>query len=322
MHYMGRYIIKRVLLFIPILLGVSFIVLIFIDITPGDPVEIIAGWDAKPEEIAKVAADLRLDRSIFVRYFEFVVNAVQGDLGVTFYTKRPVAPDIIARFPYTALLASMSVVLSIIIGAPLGIYAATHQYSWKDNVSIFITLVLVSLPSFLVALILVRLIAVGLGWVAVSGILHWSSWILPTFSIAMGYAASIARQARSNMLQVIREDYIVTARAKGQSERVITYRHALKNACIPLVMTIGGLFGMALGGSLVTEMIFSMPGLGQYMIAALTNRDYPAIQGATLFLSIIFCAVMLLIDIAFAFIDPRIRSQYIRRKIKVVKEGA
>ncbi|MCL2125617.1 MAG: ABC transporter permease [Oscillospiraceae bacterium] len=313
---MIKYVIKRLLLFIPILLGISFIALIFIDIAPGDPVAIITGWDAKPEEIAKVAAELKLDRPILVRYFEFVMNAVKGDLGVTFYTKRPVMPDILARFPYTALLASMSVILSILIGVPLGIYAATHQYSWKDNVAILISLVLVSMPSFWLALLLVRLLAVKLNLVAVSGIQHWSSWVLPTFSIAAGYAASISRQARSNMLQVIREDYITTARAKGQSEGVILYRHALKNACIPLVMTIGSLFGMALGGSLVTEIIFSIPGLGQYMIKSLTNRDYPAIQGTVLFMSVIFCIVILVIDIAFAFIDPRIRSQYLRKKMK------
>ena len=318
---MIRYIIKRLLLFIPILLGISFIALILIDITPGDPVMIIAGWDAKPEEIAKVADDLGLDRPLLVRYYEFVVNALRGDLGITFYTKRPVMPDILARFPYTALLASMSVLLSIIIGVPLGVYAATHQYSWKDNTAIFASLILVSMPSFWLSLLLVRVVAVGLKWVPVSGIQHWSSWVLPTFSIAVGYAASIARQARSNMLQVIREDFIVTARAKGQSETYITYRHALKNACIPLVMTIGSIFGMALGGSLVIEMIFSIPGLGQYMISGLTNRDYPVIQGTVLFMSIVFCSVILLIDIAFAFVDPRIRSQYVKAKTKVKGEA-
>jgi len=318
---MIRYIIKRLLLFIPILLGISFIALILIDITPGDPVLIIAGWDAEPEEIAKVADDLGLDRPLLVRYYEFVVKALRGNLGITFYTKRPVMPDILSRFPYTALLASMSVLLSIIIGVPLGVYAATHQYSWKDNTAIFASLILVSMPSFWLSLLLVRVIAVGLKWVPVSGIQHWSSWILPTFSIAVGYAASIARQARSNMLQVIREDFIVTARAKGQSETYITYRHALKNACIPLVMTIGSIFGMALGGSLVIEMIFSIPGLGQYMISGLTNRDYPVIQGTVLFMSIVFCSVILLIDIAFAFVDPRIRSQYVKAKTKVKGEA-
>ena len=318
---MIRYIVKRLLLFIPIILGISFIVLILIDITPGDPVAILAGWDAKPEVVAQVAADLRLDRPILVRYIEFVGNALKGDFGRSYRNKRPVMTDILSRFPYTALLATASVLLAVIIGLPLGVYAATHQYSWKDNSSIFATLILVSMPSFWLALLLVRVFSVGLGWTPVSGIQKWSSWILPMFSIAVGYAASIARQARSNMLQVIREDFIVTARAKGQSERVVIYRHALKNACIPLIMTIGSLFGMALGGALVTENIFSIPGLGQYTIVALTNVDYPAIQGSVLFLSIISCTVILLIDIAFAFIDPRIRSQYIRKKIKAVRIG-
>ena len=318
---MIKYIIKRLLLFIPIILGISFIVLILIDITPGDPVAIMAGWDAKPEVVAKVAADLRLDRPLIVRYVEFVTNALKGDFGKSYRNKRPVMTDILSRFPYTALLATVSVVLSVLIGLPLGVYAATHQYSWKDNASIFATLILVSMPSFWLALLLVRVFSVGLQWLPVQGIRTWTSWILPMFSIAVGYAASIARQARSNMLQVIREDYIVTARAKGQSERVVTYRHALKNACIPLIMTIGSLFGMALGGALVTETIFSIPGLGQYTIVALTNVDYPAIQGAVLFLSIISCTVILLIDIAFAFIDPRIRSQYVRKKIKAIGTG-
>ena len=318
---MIKYIIKRLLLFIPIILGISFIVLILIDITPGDPVKILAGWDAKPEVIAKVAADLNLDRPIIVRYVEFVTNALKGDFGKSYRNKRPVMTDILSRFPYTALLASVSVILSVLIGLPLGVYAATHQYSWKDNASIFATLILVSMPSFWLALLLVRVFSVGLQLTPVSGITTWTSWILPMFSIAVGYAASIARQARSNMLQVIREDYIVTARAKGQSERVVTYRHALKNACIPLIMTVGSLFGMALGGALVTESIFSIPGLGQYTIVALTNVDYPAIQGSVLFLSIISCSVILLIDIAFAFIDPRIRSQYTRKKIKAVVTG-
>jgi peptide/nickel transport system permease protein len=200
------------------------------------------------------------------------------------------------------------------MGIPLGVYAATHQYTWKDNASIFVSLILLSMPNFWLALLLVRAIAVGLGWVSVSGIQHWSSWILPTFSVATGFAASIARQTRSNMLQVIREDYITMARAKGQTESKIKYRHALKNACIPLIMTIGSLFRMALGGSLVVETIFSLPGLGQYMILGLTNVDYPVIQGVVLYLSIVFCAVILLIDIAFAFVDPRIRSQYVKRK--------
>ena len=306
---------------IPILLGITFIALILIDITPGDPVDIIAGWDAKPEERLKVQLELGLDRPLLTRYVEFITRAVQGNFGTTFYTKRPVLPDILARFPYTAKIAVMSVLLAILIGIPLGVYAATHQYSWKDNASILLTLVLVSMPSFLLALLLVRGISVGLGLLPVAGIQTWQGYILPVFANAVGYAASMARQARSNMLQVVREDYIVTARAKGQSETVVTYRHAFKNACIPLIQTVGGTFGMALGGSLVIETIFSIPGLGEYTVKGLINRDYPIIQGTVLWMSTIFCIVILLIDIAFAFIDPRIRSQYIRKKLKAKGEA-
>ena len=318
---MLRYIIRRILLMIPILLGVSFIALIFIDIAPGDPVKIITSYDAEDWERDKVREELGLDQPLLVRYYRFVTHALQGDLGKTFYTKRPVWPDLMARFPYTLIIASMSVVLAVIIGIPIGIYAATHQYSWKDNAAILLSLLCVSMPAFWLALLLVRLFSVRLGWLPVSGIQSWKGWIMPTFSLAVGYAAGLARQARSNMLEVIRQDYITTARAKGQSETVIKYRHALKNACIPLIMVVGGLFSMSLGGALIAEQIFSVPGLGSYMMGGLIGRDYPVIQASVLFMSVISCGVILLIDIIFAFIDPRIRSQFVRHSRKA-KEAA
>jgi len=318
---MARYIVKRLLMFIPILLGISFIALIFIDISPGDPALIIAGWEAEQWEIDKVREDLKLNDPLLVRYVTFITGAIQGDFGKTYFTKRPVWPDMMQRFPYTILIASLSVVLSVLIGIPLGIYAATHQYSWKDNAAIFGSLFLVSMPAFWLALLLVQIFSVQLRWLPVAGIQTWKGWILPTFSLAVGYAAGLARQARSNMLEVIRMDYITTARAKGQSESVIKYRHALKNACIPLVMVVGGMFGGALGGALIAEVIFSVPGLGNYMLTGLVNRDYPIIQGSVLFMSVIFCIVILAIDVAFAFIDPRIRSQYVRAKTKMKGEA-
>ena len=311
---MIRYIIKRLLMLIPILLGISFIALIFIDIAPGDPARMIAGWEAEDWEVEQIREELGLNESLLTRYFKFVGGAVQGDFGKTFNTKRPVWPDMMQRFPYTLLIASLSVVLSVIIGIPIGIYAATHQYSWKDNTAIFVSLICVSMPAFWFALLLVQLFAVKLRWLPVAGIQTWQGWVLPTFSLAVGYAAGLARQARSNMLEVIRQDYITTARAKGQSELVIKYRHALKNACIPLILIVGGMFGGALGGALIAEVIFSVPGLGQYMLTGLTGRDYPVIQASVLFMSAISCLVILLIDIIFGFIDPRIRSQYVRRR--------
>ena len=318
---MIRYVAKRLLLMIPILLGISLIVLVLIDITPGDPVRIIMGATGEEEDYAKIRAELRLDDPIPVRYVSFIAGVLRGDFGRSYSNKRPVWGDLIERFPYTLILTTLSMGLSALIGIPLGVYAATHQYSWKDNTAIFISLFCVSMPAFWFALLLVQFFSVYLDILPVAGTQTWKGWILPVVSLALGYAASITRQMRSNMLEVIRQDYIVTVRAKGQTERRVLYRHALKNALIPVVMTIGALYGLALGGALVTEMIFSLPGLGNYTLAGLTARDYPVIQGSVLFLSAIFCIVMLLIDIVFAFIDPRIRSQYIRRKRKRAEEG-
>jgi peptide/nickel transport system permease protein len=320
---MIRYIAKRLLQFIPILLGISFIALVFIDISPGDPARIIAGIEKQEWEVEQIREELGLNDHLLVRYAKFVSGVVRGDFGTTYYTKRPVGPDMMQRFPYTFLIATASILLAVLIGIPLGIYAATHQYTWKDNSAILLSLIFVSVPAFWFALLLVQVFAVWLGWLPVSGILSWKGWVLPTLSLALGYAAGLARQARSNMLEVIRQDFITTARAKGQSEIVIRYRHALKNACIPLILVVGGMYGSSLGGALIAEVIFSVPGLGQYMLAGLTGRDYPVIQASVLFMSTIFCVVILLIDIAFAFIDPRIRSQYVRsRKRRRVKEGA
>ncbi|MDR2357320.1 MAG: ABC transporter permease [Oscillospiraceae bacterium] len=316
---MTKYITKRLLLMIPILLGISFIVLILIDITPGDPARMVAGHTATQEQYDQVRADLQLDDPLLVRYGRFVWNVLRGDFGTSFFNKRPVWTEMMQRFPYTLLMSGMSLVLAAIVGIVLGVYAATHQYTWKDNAAIIASLFCVSMPAFWFALLLVQLFSVKLGWLPPLGIKDWTGWVLPTVSLALGYAAMIARQMRSSMLEVIRQDYITTARAKGQSERVVRYRHALKNAMIPVVMTIGSIFGMSLGGALIAEVIFSIPGLGDYTLKALTNRDYPAIQGSVLFLSALFSIVILLIDIAFAFIDPRIRSQYARKR-KQTKE--
>jgi len=316
---MLKYIIKRILILIPILIGISFIVQLLLMITPGDPARIMAGASAEEWEYEQIRIDLGLDKPLLERYWNFISNAMRGDLGRSFHTKRPVFQDTMQRFPYTLLLATLSVGLAVLIGIPLGVFAATNQYTIKDNLAILASLICVSMPSFWFALLLVQRFSVDWRLLPVAGITTWQGWVLPTVSLSLGYAASISRQMRSNMLEVVKQDYIVTARAKGQTERKVIYRHALKNALIPVVQTIGGIYGMALGGAIIAEMIFSIPGLGNYTLSALTNRDYPVIQGSVFILSTIFCLVVLLIDIAFAFIDPRIRSQYIRKTKRVVK---
>jgi peptide/nickel transport system permease protein len=292
-------------------------------LAPGDPARILVGSDPEPGEYEQVRADLGLDKPIYARYWDFISGVFKGDFGTSYTTKRPVLPEIMMRFPYTLLISLLSVALASVIGIPLGIFAATHQYKFGDKAMILISLVSVSMPAFWFALLLVRYFSVELRLLPVSGVKTWQGWVLPVVSLALGYAASIIRQMRSNMLEVVRQDYVTTARAKGQSEGMVLYSHALGNALIPVVMTIGSIFGMSLGGALIAEMIFSIPGLGSYTLTGLTNRDYPVIQATVLFLSIIFCIVMLLIDLAFAFIDPRIRSQFSRnKKIAVKKQEA
>ena len=318
---MLRYIVKRLIMFIPIIIGVTLIAQVLIALAPGDPARALVGNDPRPGDYERVRAELRLDEPLLVRYWAFMSNAVRGDFGISIFNKRPVMDEILLRWPYTATLSVLSVLLSTLIGIPLGIFAATHQYKISDNLAVFVSLIAVSMPSFWFALLLVQFLAVNLRWLPVSGITELRGWVLPMFSLSLGYAASITRQMRSNMLEVIRQDFIITARAKGQTERKVLYKHAMKNALIPVIQTIGGIFGMAIGGALITEMIFSIPGLGMYTLTGLQNRDYPVIQGNVLFLSMMFCVVILLIDLAFAYVDPRIRSQFTVKKRSLEKDG-
>jgi peptide/nickel transport system permease protein len=306
---------------IPVLLGISFVVLILIDITPGDPARMMLGMTATEQQVAELRQSLGLNDSIFIRFGRFIWNVVRGDFGTSFMTKRPVFDEMIQRFPYTLKLVTISLALSIILGIPLGVFAATHQYSWKDNAAIFISLICVSMPSFWFALLLIKWFGVNLRWLPIAGIESWKGWVLPCLSMALGLTAIIARQTRSNLLEVIRQDYIVTARSKGLRNGTVIYRHALKNAIIPIIMIIGGIFGSSLGGALISEVIFSIPGLGQYTLTGLNNRDYPVIQGSVLILSAMFAIVILLVDIIFAFVDPRIRSQYSKKSKKSKKKA-
>jgi peptide/nickel transport system permease protein len=317
---MAKYILKRLLLLIPVMLGIVLVVQILIDLTPGDPARMMLGSQATEEKVQEVRESLGLNDPLPVRYFRFLGQIVQGDFGTSYMTNRAVADEMMQRFPYTLLLVVLSLILSIALGIPIGVYAATHQYSWKDNTAMFLSLFCVSMPSFWFALLLIRQFSVTWRILPISGVEHWQGWILPCVATAIGLIASIARQTRSNMLEVIRQDYITTARAKGLPETTVRYRHALKNAMIPIIMIVGGIFGMLLGGALIVEVIFGIPGLGQYTMTGLSNRDYPVIQSSVLIMSTLFALIMLFVDIIFAMVDPRIRSQYSsgsRRKQKM-----
>ena len=312
---MSRYIYKRLLLMIPVVVMVAVLIFTIMYFTPGDPAIIILGPNASLEQLAAKRTELGIDQPYLVQLWNYLKNVfIRFDFGNSFINGRSVSSQIMERFPRTLMIAALSVLLSIVAGVPLGIVASVHQYTWKDNASMFAALIAASMPGFWIAQMMSLLFALKLGWLPATGIDSWRCYILPVVANAIGGIASMARQTRSSMLEVIREDYITTARAKGQIERKVIYHHALRNALIPIVTCAGGAFGFQLGGALVVETVFSIPGLGKYMMDAINQRDYPAIRGTVIFLAIAFSIVMLVVDIMYAFIDPRIKGQYQSKK--------
>lgn len=311
---MWKYILKRVLWLIPSLLAVSLIICFLAVLTPGEPARIILGNEATDTDIAKFNHEMGLDKPFFEQYLDFIVGILHGDFGTSYVTGNSITEEIKIRFPYTLRLAFIGVALSVFIGIPLGVYAATHQYTWKDNASIFLSLFCVSMPGFWFALMLVQLFSRKLGWLPSMGVEHWYSYILPCITVAVAEAASLARQSRSSMLEVIRQDYITTARAKGVKESRVIYKHALKNALMPVITLVATSLAASMGGAIVAETIFSIPGMGSYVVRAVNQRDYGVVKGTVVLLAFIFAVCMLLIDLGYAFIDTRIRSQYVRKK--------
>lgn len=309
----AKYILKRLLLMIPIMLGVTWLIFSMLYLTPGSPAAYMAGDGATPEAIAELEVQLGLDQPYFVRFFNFLKDLIlHGDLGTSYTTKLPVLQMIRDAYPNTLVLASVSIVFSAFVGISIGIVSAVKQYSLVDNISMSVLIVLISMPTFWLGLLLILLFSLKLNWLPSSGLDSMAQLILPTLTISASNLASIARMTRSSMLEIIRSDYIVTARAKGQREWVVIMHHALRNALLPVISTIGLSFGMLLGGSIVTESIFSISGLGKLLIDAIKARNYPVVQGGVLCIAIVFCLINLAVDLIYAFVDPRVRSQYVK----------
>lgn len=307
---MHRYIFRRMVLLIPVMLGVSFLVFTIMFFTPGDPAKILLGERAPADEIQALREEMGLNDPFFVQYGRFIFNALQGDLGRSLTTRQPAALELFARFPATMQLAAAAVLVAVLMGIPIGIISATRQYSVFDGASMALALVGVSMPNFWQGIMMVLLFSIVLGWFPSSGYGTLAHLIMPALTIGTSSAATITRMTRSSMLEVVRQDYIRTARAKGLSERVVIMRHALKNALIPIVTVIGLQFGYLLGGAVLTETIFSWPGVGRLMVDAIRQRDYPVVQGGVLLLALTFSVVNLLVDVLYAYIDPRIKAQY------------
>lgn len=312
---MERYILKRILLMVPVLLGVILVVFIMNHISPGNPARILAGENASEEAVAALTEELGLNDPLYIQFFNYVKGIVtKFDLGTSYQTRRPVIDELMDRFPTTAKLALLSICISAVVGISLGIISAVKQNTIIDHLSTGFALLGVSMPAFWAGMMLILVFAIYLKWLPVSGIDGWKNWILPAFTSSMVGMATITRMTRSSMLDVICQDYIVTARAKGLSEQIIVVKHALKNALIPIITVLGIQLGTMLGGAVLTESVFSVPGLGKFMVDSIKNRDYPVVQGGVLLLAIVFSLVNLIVDIIYAYVDPRIKSQYDRGK--------
>lgn len=313
---MSKFIIKRILIMIPVLIGVTFVIFSMLYFTDGNPAQLILGDMATPEQVAALEEEMGLNDPFLVRYFRYLNDLLHGDLGTSYTTGQPVAVEILDRLPVTIRISFFCMLFSVAIGIPAGILSAVKQYSILDNLAMVLALLGISLPSFWLALMMVILFSVNLGWLPPSGLYGWEYYILPVVSISASAVATITRMTRSSMLEVIRADYIRTARAKGQTENKIIFKHALLNALIPIITVVGLQFASTLSGTVVNEQIFAIPGLGKLMVDAIKARNYPVVQGGVFVLALMFSILNLLIDLIYAFVDPRIRSQYARKVVK------
>lgn len=303
---MTAFILRRLLLSVPTLLGVLVVAFLLLYVAPGDPVMAMVGERADSATIARLREELRLDDPLPVQFGHYVAGIAKGDLGKSYITNRPIRNDIIERFPKTLQLAGAAMLLATICGVTLGVLSANHPGGTIDRLGLGIAYLGISFPVYWVGLLLILLFAVTLHWLPPSGFGGVRYLVLPALALGMRSIAFLARMTRSAMLDALGADYVRTARAKGLSERLVVGRHALRNALIPIITVLGLDFGAYLTGSILTETIFSWPGLGRYVVNAIARRDLPAIQGSVLFLSAVFVLVNLITDVAYAKADPRV----------------
>ncbi len=309
---MVKYTVKRLLLLIPILLGVAFIIFTIMDFTPGDPAIRILGPESSVEAREQLRVELGLNQPFLIRFFEYIKDIVLNlDFGESYRTGNPVFEDVFARVPVSLTLAFSGMVLATVMGLPLGVYSAVKQYSKSDSFLRVASTVLVAMPTFWLAMLLILVFALYLGWLPSGGVTAgWMSYILPTITVGVPYGSKILRMTRSTMLEEIRQDYVRTARAKGVPEKVVIYKHSLQNALLPVITTIGTSFGAIMGGSVIAESVFNMPGLGQLIVLSIEAKDTPCVLACVLLLAFFFAVVMLLVDLFYAFVDPRIKAKY------------
>lgn len=312
----ARYLASRLVTSFLIVLGAVLLLFLLTALVPGDPAATLLGPQATPEFAAQFIREMGLDRPLHERLWIFLSNVARGDLGVDVLSGRKVAGLVLSVIPYTFILTFAAIGLAVLLGVPLGIFAATRRGSVADNVLAFLSVAFIALPSFVVAILLLLVFSIWLDWLPVLGAGNTNDpWdqarrlILPTIALALGWIGFIARLVRSSMLEVMGENYIRTARAYGLSERLVTYKYALKNACIPTIAILGMGIGRLLGGAVLVEIVFARPGLGRLIYDAIVIRNFPVVQGAVLVVVVLFVVVNLLVDLSYSAIDPRMRSR-------------
>ena len=319
---MWKYIVKRLLLLIPVVIGVTFLVFGIMNLKPGDPGRMILGISATQEAVDEYNVALGLNKPFLVRYLDYMKNLVRGDFGVSWYGSEPVLPNILHLFPATLKICLLALIFAMAVGIPLGVLSAVKQYSIADRIASTFAMILASVPTFWLCLLMTLFFSVRLNLLPSFGLSSWKHYIMPMFALGANMLGSCIRLTRSSMLEEIRQDYVRTARAKGAKEKTVIFLHALRNSLIPVVTACGTTFSLLLGGTVFVEAVFAIPGLGNYLITAVTKKDIPVVMGCVVILAISVVIINLLIDILYAFLDPRIKSKYqgsVRSRRKAVE---
>lgn len=310
---MIRYVVKRFLMLIPLVLCITFVVYGLMSLAPGDPASIMLPSNAPQEQKDALNHKLGYDRPFLVKYADFVYNLVfKGDFGISYRTQQPIINEFKTRLPISITLAFTSLTLAACIGIPLGVLSAVKQYSLMDTIPSVMALILSAVPSFWFGMMLIYFLAYKLGLFPSYGMGGIEHWVLPTLTIAVVYAAEILRYTRSSMLETIRADYVRTARAKGVAERTVIWKHAMKNGLLPVITLLGSSFGAQIGGAIVTENLYNLPGLGTLTLVSINMRDTPTVVATSVIFATLYNIILILVDLMYAFIDPRIKAKYSR----------
>lgn len=309
---MLKFVGRRVLMMLPVILGISFLIFSIMNLTPGDPARVILGNYATDEDVEAWREEKGLNAPFFTRYLRWVAGALRGDLGESYATGSSVTEQLAGRAPTSLQLTTGATILMVLIGVPVGVISAVRQYSIVDRATMVSTLVLTSTPAFWLGLILILVFSLNLNLLPATGTDTWKSFILPSITLSSAVMASLLRMTRSNMLEVIRQDYIRTARAKGAGERTVIWRHALRNALLPIITIVGLSFGTMTGGALVTETVFALPGVGSLLVTSVRMKDTPQVMACVMFISLVIGLANLVVDILYVYVDPRLRTQFVR----------